>query len=236
MRIRIYLILLLFISTLAVSIYAQDKLLVQKRDKISVIEKNPDNGINLLNNISGNLVGYNWSGDSLNIFISDNGAINKYSLQLNNLKNNLPERKFLQNKIVDDYRVSYIRDNVTIYKEYSNVIHYYRNDSLIWIKRYGNFNVGILSFGKSFNNVVISESKDRILFIHPNRKLIELNLDTKEERKIAKDVSGYEYSPTDRYILIKVRNKYRDNFWIYDSEDETKVEYDELSEAFWLYK
>jgi hypothetical protein len=226
----------LFISTLAVSIYAQDKLLIQKRDVISVIEKNPDNEINLLNNISGNLVGYNWRGDSLNIFISDNGAINKYSLQLNNLKNNLPERKFLQNKIVDDYRVSYIRDNVTIYKEYSNVIHYYRNDSLIWTKRYGTFNVGILSFGKSFNNVVISESKDRILFIHPNRKLIELNLETKEEAEIANNVNSYHYSPTDRYILITERGKYRDNTYLYDSENNVKIEYDGLLKAFWMYK
>ncbi|GEM_PF-3634756 len=236
MCIRIYLILLLFIITLVVNTSAQDKLLVQKRDKISVIEKNPDNEIKLLDNVSGNLVGYNWNGDSLNIFISDKGVVNKFSLQHSNLKNSLPEKKSLQNKIVDDYRVSYIRDNVTIYKEYINVIHYYRNDSLIWTKRYGNFNVGILSFGKSFNNVVISESKGRILFIHPNRKLIELNLNTREERRIANNVNSYQYSPTDRYILIKEMSRYRDNTYLYDSEKKVKIEYDGLLKAFWMYK
>ncbi len=250
---RIIFIILINCFTLVV-VYSQQLLLIEQRGIVSIVDADSyyTSGTYLdgkfsfqkklfIDSTYNSLVGYNWAGDSLVIYLNDNYA-GKVKQKKFYIDSDL--QKHIQYK-VNLKRIEHSRDSVSYETEKIKIhigkkITCYKDNKLLWVKEKTKnlFNIKIISFGSSLFSPVISNNEKFVLFEtnKATHDLIEIEIKTGKERVVFKNLNRYYYSPNDENILIVKKKNYGNDYIIYNRRTKESTKLDDLAKAFWLYR
>ena len=242
---NLFLLLFLLLNNIT---FSQNYLLVDNYKELSIIEFNSQRKIKLTDIFEYNLLGYNWDNDTLLVFlknvINNKIEIKKFSninifdsiVNYKNLKTNSLKPKYYYTKNTNNDLI-YISDKIRIVIKAYELFCYFDN-VLLWGKTSNIWSFGIATINLGYQNPVISPDKKTILFQYNtyfNSKVVEIDVNTGEEKKIVRKAKDYSFSPDSKFILFFKKNKY----YLYNkkNKDIIDIKFDRSwYNAQWLYK
>ncbi len=189
-------------------------------------------------------VGYAWERDSLTLYLEKEGILTEKKV-LPDLNISIPRRVTLKGsnlmsyyRQLEDPNAVYRCDDLVIKVRDRGHVICYKGDSLLWEKSPLVRSFGIGMSGLGYQKPVISQNKKNLLFQYATcfkHYLVEIDMLTGKETKIARNASGtsYSYSPDGNYILYHSRNH---RFVVYDKMNRKKITPIEWRNAFWFYR
>ncbi len=231
-------------------VYSQQPLLIEKLGVVSIVDANSYRTSDfyqegnftmqnkLCNTDGGHFVGYNWGRDSLIIYLNNAGKVTfKKCLIDSVLQNQVLSGVTLTSDVYMGKR-RYKTGKTEIHFSSNGDIDFYRDRRLLWKKENNNWGYKLISFGNSLFKPVISNSEDFVLFTNnkSSYSLIEIELETGQEKVIDKNVCDYYYSYNDKYILIAKTYMYYNKYFLFNRDTKESQELYGVTKAFWLFR
>jgi len=250
---RIVIFLISIVSFFCNHSYGQQFLLIQKMGVVSIIDCNSytpshlyqggsfSKSFELLGIQEYSLVGYSWVKDSLVIYLNKGSEIVSKKCHIDTaLYEQLESGISIEKCKYDNGSRKYLfkQNQAEISISGNGDLKCFSHGELIWEKDANGWGWKILSFGTVWYGPVLSNNGDFLLLRNnkaPN-KLIEVELQSGIETKIAININEYYYSSDDQVILISKPGVFNSNYFIYKKHNQETIELHNVTKAFWLLK
>lgn len=246
---RIIFVILMSWLTFTVG-YGQQLLLIEKMGVISVVDANSYStsgfyeGGNftlqnkLCNTDGGSFVGYSWDKDSLILYLNNAGKVTYEKCHLDSKLHKQVLAGVTLTTDVHQAKTRYKSENTEILISSDGEIICYRNKEILWKKESNTWGYKLITFGNRLFKPVISNSEDFVLFTNNKSSniLIEIELDTGQEKVIDKNVCDYYYSSNDKSILVAKPDVFYNKYFLFNKDAQESIELYGVTKAFWLFR